>query len=248
MLHRLHLALSFLTRLPLPQPRVTDAGEIGASQAMFPLAGLCLGLLAAALHLFVTRHLPRPVEAAGLLVLFTWMTGGFHLDGLADTADGIFSGRNDPDDILAIMKDSAIGTMGTLALLLVLLLKFSCLTSLPADLLLPALLLYPTAGRLGIVIQAKMAPYARPRGGLGKTMVDGADGRRLAGAAAATFAVAAATAGFSGIAVTATGMVYVYLITRYFIRRLGGATGDTFGFTVETAETVILLCFSLIAA
>jgi adenosylcobinamide-GDP ribazoletransferase len=248
MLRRLHIALSFLTRLPLPTPGSLDAREIGCSQAFFPLAGLCLGLLAAAFHLLFTHHLPRPVAAACLLALFAWMTGGFHLDGLADTADGIFSGRHDTTTILAIMKDSAIGTMGTLALLLVLLLKFSCLISIPADRLLPALLLYPTVGRLGIVIQAWLAPYARPESGLGKAMNDCAGSRNVLAAGTGTLIVAAVVAGVSGIAVTAAGMLYVYLVTHYFIRRLGGVTGDIFGFTVETTEALILLGLSLMRA
>jgi adenosylcobinamide-GDP ribazoletransferase len=139
-------ALRFLTVIPLPGKIGTSEEELAHAVPFFPIVGLLLGCMAVPVAKIVFILLP-PLPAALLTVLLLLgFSGGLHLDGLADTADGFFSARS-TERMLEIMKDSSIGTMGAIALILVLLLKTACLASLN-DHILSAVFLMPLAGRV----------------------------------------------------------------------------------------------------
>jgi len=124
-------ALSFLTRIPLPGflhtriegDRAADA--FSRSVYWFPAVGLILGLLLAGADILLGRIFPAQLAAGLLLVFYVFLTGGLHLDGLLDSADGLFSGR-DSDRIPEIMRDSSAGAFAVLTAVLYLLLKFLC--------------------------------------------------------------------------------------------------------------------------
>ena len=118
------LALTFFTKVPWPRPVVAGPEDLARSLFWFPWVGAILGLIFLGAWSILLKVLPHPAAAALLLCLTVWITGGLHLDGLADTVDGLGGGR-DPEARRHIMKDSRVGAFGVLALILALLLKFA---------------------------------------------------------------------------------------------------------------------------
>ncbi len=239
-------ALRFLTILPLPGRFGTAEKDLTHAVPFFPLIGLLIGCIAAptAELLFIfLAPLPAAVLTVMLLLAFS---GGLHLDGLADTADGFFSART-RERMLEIMKDSSIGAMGAIALLLVLLLKTACLASLHEQLL-PAVLLMPLAGRTAILVLMALLPYPREQG-LGRLFAlyfDSIAGGAAALAGLLLCAIAAYVfAGTQGLAAIAVMLLLTLCFADLCQRKIGGATGDTLGAACELAETAVALLFAV---
>lgn len=237
-------ALRFLTILPVPGDGAADGIVLENSLVYFPIVGLLLGLLAALAAAglqFLLPPLPGAVVLVGLLVLFS---GGLHMDGLADTADGFFSSRPRAR-ILEIMRDSAIGSMGTLAIVLVLCLKIAALASLPAPRVWQAVFLMPLAGRSALVLMTVFFPYARSEGGLASPFFKG--GKAVPAAVALLLftvcAIMVAGGALGGLSLLAAVAVCL-LFGLFCMRKIGGITGDTLGCTCELAEAAVVLAFS----
>jgi adenosylcobinamide-GDP ribazoletransferase len=236
----LPLALTFLTKLPWPWRGPADETALARSMFWFPWVGAGLGLGFWVAWAGLQKMLPAPAAAALLLALTVWVTGGLHLDGLADSADGLGGGHN-PADALRIMKDSRVGAFGVISLILALVLKFSLFLSLPAKAGEAAvLLLYPVISRWSMVLLAYLSPYARAEGGLGQAMTLGVSPRVLAGASLSAGALALLILGAPGLVLFATAGALVWLGRLYFQRRLGGITGDILGATNEVVEILVL--------
>ncbi len=238
-------ALRFLTIFPLPGSLGTSSRDLARATLFFPLVGLLLGALAAGAGLLLQPFLSAPVLAVLLTLVLLAFSGGLHLDGLADTADGFFSSRP-REKILVIMRDSATGAMGVIALVMVLLLKTACLASLDANLL-PALLLMPVAGRVAIPLMMALLPYARSEGGLADVFYSRRS--RLVGLASLVFLLVLAllTAGTAGLAAACAVLLVVVAFSWFCRSKIGGATGDTLGAVCELAETVTALAFVALA-
>jgi adenosylcobinamide-GDP ribazoletransferase len=230
-------ALRFLTVLPLPGARGTAPEHLAASAPFFPVIGLLLGILAAAAALGLSWLLPPWAATAALVIALLAFSGGLHMDGLSDAADGFMSARP-RERILEIMKDSRIGAMGAMAIMCCLMMKFACLASLSREAFWRAALLMPLAGRSAIVIQMSVLPYARPEGGLASVFYRG---RSFAPVLVATLLMAAAgwvLGGRAGIIAMGAVVAAQFLFNLLCRRRIGGATGDTLGASCEIAETV----------
>jgi adenosylcobinamide-GDP ribazoletransferase len=236
----LPLALTFLTKLPWPWRGPADSAALARSMFWFPWVGALLGLGFWGAWTGLHRVFPAPAAAALLLVLTVWATGGLHLDGLADTADGLGGGRT-PAEALRLMKDSRVGTFGVLSLILALLLKFSLFLSLATHAGgTKALVLYPVVSRWAMVLLAYLSPYARPEGGLGQAMTLGVSPRILAGASLSAAALALLILGAPGLALLGAAGALVWLGSLYFQKRLGGITGDVLGAANEVLEVLVL--------
>jgi len=236
----LPLALTFLTKLPWPWRGPADAAALARSMFWFPWVGAILGLIFWAAWAGLQKVLPTPAAAALLLALTVWVTGGLHLDGLADTADGLGGGHT-PETALTIMKDSRVGAFGVISLILVLVLKFSLFLSLaPQTRGAGALLLFPVISRWGMVLLAYLSPYARPEGGLGQAMTLGVSPRVLIGASLSTGGLSLLILGAPGLVLCIAAAVLVWLGSLYFHHRLGGITGDVLGATNEVLEVLVL--------
>jgi adenosylcobinamide-GDP ribazoletransferase len=182
---------------------------------------------------------PAPAAAALLLALTVVLTRGLHLDGLADTVDGLGGGRT-PEARLAIMKDSRLGAFGAVSLILVLLLKFSFLLALFDQGLERSLVLFPLISRWGLVLLAALAPYARPDGGLGQAMTKGATLQLTAGATVATSLLSFLAGGYAGLVILGLAGLVVWGLSHLFRQQLGGITGDVYGGVNEVLETLVL--------
>lgn len=243
-------ALRFLTIVPLPGGWGTAEKDLAHAAPFFPLVGLLLGCAAApAAQLLFFLFPPLPAAALTVFVLLAF-SGALHLDGLADTADGFFSART-KERILEIMKDSSIGTMGALALILIVLLKTVSLASLygygqgqPAA----AVLLMPLAGRTAIVLFMALLPYPREQG-LGRLFALYFHSSAGKAAAAAGFLLcvfaAHAVAGTQGLTAVLVMLVPLLVFALFCQRKIGGATGDVLGAACELAETALVLLFTV---
>ncbi|RUM41169.1 MAG: adenosylcobinamide-GDP ribazoletransferase [Desulfobulbus sp.] len=242
---RIAAAIRFLTIIPLPGNAGTGEDELAGSLLFFPFVGMMIGVVVLFMAVILQWLLPSFVCAVLLTCLLAACSGGLHLDGLADTADGFFSSRP-RERILEIMRDSATGVMGSITLVFLLLIKVSCLDSLATDgMLLPAVFLMPLAGRTTIVLLMALQPYAREQGGLA-TLFYSQISRRAALFALAVFAIfSVCFAGVRGFAVVVASSLLVIAFGFYCRRKIGGSTGDTLGAVCELAEAVTALVFVL---
>jgi adenosylcobinamide-GDP ribazoletransferase len=237
------IALQFLTRLPVRLPGMPEAQQIGRSLLWYPLVGLLLGGLLLALH-GLLGDTPALLQAAILLALWVGLSGGLHLDGLADTADAWVGGHGDRQRTLEIMKDPRSGPIAVVVLLLVLLLKFAALTVLLERGAWAGLLLAPWLGRALLPLLLLTTAYVRP-GGLGAVLAEHLPRERLP-LVLALHGLAMLLLGWSGLlALTAAALAF-WLLRRAFIARLGGTTGDTAGALLELGECAVLLALALL--
>jgi adenosylcobinamide-GDP ribazoletransferase len=239
---RLLLALQFLTRLPVRAPWPGSPGERAAAVPFYPLVGLLLGLLLAALHGTLGATDPG-VQAALLLAAWVLLTGALHLDGLADTVDAWVGGQGDRARTLAIMKDSRTGPMGATALGVVLLAKFAALQALLGAGSWGAVVLAPVMGRALLVAVLLWLPYVRP-GGLGAELA-GHLPRETAQVAVAVAAAALLLAGSAGLWMLVAATAVFLGARAALLNRLGGTTGDTAGALCEIGEAAVLLAAAM---
>jgi len=222
----------------------TSSDALARSTIFFPVVGLVLGICAVAAAWLTTLLLPGPVAAILIVIVLLAFSGGLHADGLADTADGFFSARP-REKILEILRDSRIGAMGVLALLMVFLLKSASLAVLDRQTVLQAALLMPLMGRSSIVLTMALLPYARPEGGLATLFY----GRSVRRAALCTLVIALACCqlllGLRGLAMYAAWLVLIFFFARFCTRKIGGATGDTLGAICELSEALVPLFLCL---
>jgi adenosylcobinamide-GDP ribazoletransferase len=233
-------AVRFLTILPAPGFRGRTDEDLARSVPYFPIVGLLIGALAAACDYALGFAFPVSVRSAVTVILLIVISGGLHLDGLADTADGFFSGRQ-PERVLEIMRDSRTGPMGVGAVVCVVGLKAVALACLPAPVRWKAILLAPTAGRCAAVLMMAVLLYARSDGGMGSLF--GVD-RRVHGVISACVVLGAVGwfgMGFAGITAAAASVMVSLAFSAYSRRRIGGFTGDTLGAVSEIVELVPLL-------
>jgi adenosylcobinamide-GDP ribazoletransferase len=236
----LRMALGFLTVLPVARGLDFSAERLGHSMGLFPAAGLLIGFILVVADSILGLLLPRPVTDLLLVTLLALLTGGLHLDGLADTCDGLGSGQG-RDGALRIMKDSCVGSMGATALILVLLLKYVALGQVAPEFKNAALLLMPAAGRWLPVTLALFCPYARPEGGTGGAFVSFVGQRELTLATLTVLLAGLVLFGGKALIFLFFLALAALLAKRYFEARLGGVTGDVLGAVTEGGEVLALL-------
>jgi adenosylcobinamide-GDP ribazoletransferase len=237
---RLFDAIRFLTILPLPGGGSSEPVELARATPMFPVVGLLIGGVMYALAIGLWYIFPPAVAAVLLVTAMISVSGGFHMDGLSDTADGFFSSRP-RDRILEIMKDSHIGAMGVMAILCVVLLKVTALTSLNEVQVAAVAFLMPVAGRCALVIGINLLPNARAEGGLGQMFCGRRSVVQVIWALIVLFGAAWVALQWYGIIAATVALLVILAFSAHCYRKIGGSTGDTFGATCELAETAIVV-------
>lgn len=233
------LAVRFLTIVPVPGREAEGPAALGRAAWWFPPIGLALGA-ALGLCAWALEALFPPLLAAVLLVaLWKVVTGGIHLDGLADCLDGL-AGR-DIAQRLAIMRDSRIGVFGAVGLILLFLISVAALGELPAAVRWRVLLLAPVLGRVAPLVAAACLRPATPGQGLGAGFSAGLSGWAGTVHAGAGGALAVGLLGPWGAAIALGGLGAAHLWGVFAAWRLGGLTGDVLGAAVELAELSVLL-------
>jgi cobalamin 5''-phosphate synthase/cobalamin synthase len=233
------IALTFLTRLPLPAPKVeVTSEEFSLSYRYYPLVGLIIGLLLWLLAKALTLYFPALVLGALLLVAELMLTGGLHLDGFMDSMDGLLSARS-PERILEIMMDSRIGAHACMALFGLLLLKFALLASLTPPQF-SILLVMPMLSRWVFQIGVVGFPYARPQG-LGKGIHDTTRWIPFLINGCLVLGASFFLSGFAGLIAFGVCVITVTLLASRISSLLGGLTGDLYGAFIELSEVGCLL-------
>lgn len=235
MIKNLLAALQFLTILPLGKPGYFPGHRM---VPYFPVAGLILGLLLALIDRALQYVFPLSIVSLMDLVFLAVFTGAIHLDGLADTADGLFSHRS-REETLRIMKDSRVGTMGLLALIFILGTKWAGISSIHEYRAL-YLILVPAYARGSFTIAIHFLDYVRPEGGTAGKFF--ASDRSVASLGWLSAPVAFSLwLGVRGIILNGLFIGIVVLVTLYYKKRLGGITGDMLGALGEVTEAGLFL-------
>ncbi|WP_336948483.1 adenosylcobinamide-GDP ribazoletransferase [Acinetobacter junii] len=234
------IALQFLTVLPIELKLIPTVKQNGQSVLFYPLVGLLIGLILFGLSILLVK-LPIILAATIILVIWIWLTGGLHLDGLADTADAWVGGFGDRERILKIMKDPSCGPIGVLSLVIVCLMKFSALYVLLEQRLSAFLILIPMLGRSVPLFLFLTTRYVRANG-LGRSITDSIPKTLAWMVFVITLALLCAFKWMGLVALISCLLLLVYL--RFlFIKRIGGITGDTVGAAIELSETGLILTF-----
>lgn len=234
------LAVSFLTILPVGRDIQATPEQLGRSMGLFPAVGLLLGLGLCVANWLLEGLLPRAVLDCLLVLLLIAATGALHLDGVADLIDGLAGGR-DRESALEIMKDSRVGAVGAVGLIMVLLLKYLSLYHVPLELKNAALIFMPTAGRWMQLCLSCYSPYVRSGGGTGSAFVENVGQPEFLRGTATLIIASLVLFWGKGIFLVFLLGIATMLILRYFESRLGGITGDVLGAVTEMVEVLTLL-------
>lgn len=230
------LAIGFLTIVPVAP---VHSGPMAPARAYFPLVGLGLGGILAVLDLAAGQVLPTPVVGALLVAALLALTRALHTEGFLDACDGLLGGR-DRESRLAILRDSHVGAFAAIGGACLLLLKWSLLAGIPDAERLGLLVLFPCLSRFAMVAAMSVFPYARTQG-LGTAFQDGASWRQLALALLTAAVAGGLLLGIAGLLLLGVATVVALGLGLWFLRLLGGMTGDTYGATNEAAEVTVLL-------
>jgi adenosylcobinamide-GDP ribazoletransferase len=224
-------AIAFLTRLP------AGGGALSARAAIwFPVVGAALGALVGGVAIGLERGLPPLLAGALAVAVELAITGALHVDGLADSADGL--GARDREHALRIMRDHSLGAYGASALVLDLLAKAAALGALAErGELLPVVAAFALARAAPLPLAAAL-PYARPGEGTGRALADGLGPVAAAFGVALAAAVAVVAGAYAALAAAVLVTAAIGLLAR---RRLGGVTGDVMGAAIELTATAALI-------
>ena len=232
-------SLQFISGLPLGKLRPFDPKGIIIN---FPLAGLAIGLILALFDRLAISLWPPAVAAALDVALLAIITGGFHLDGLADAADGLY-GQREREKSLAIMKDSRVGAMGLIAVVCLLLTKASALGALDDSRFL-ALCIVPAYARGAMIFGMRFLSYARGEEGTGsaffETELTLRDFRYLM-----VPVILSLFLGWRGLLANLVFAAVTAALLAIYRKKLGGITGDLLGAMAEIMETALFLSISI---
>ncbi|MCX7903328.1 MAG: adenosylcobinamide-GDP ribazoletransferase [Caloramator sp.] len=231
------LSLQFLTRLPLNFKVDFEESTIRKMTFFFPIVGLIIAIIINIPFMIIKFN--NDLAALLTLILWVFVTGGLHIDGLSDTCDGFFSGR-DRERILEIMKDSRVGTFGVIAVVLDILTKFILLKNLSRENTLICLILVLGWARLFAAFLFTYGKSAR-RDGLG-SLFTGKDRKGYFILSLILFGVLSAfLAGFRFFILFSVGFLNTFFLMKYSYKKIDGLTGDVYGASIELNEIILLL-------
>jgi adenosylcobinamide-GDP ribazoletransferase len=229
-------AIQFLTIIPCGQGTIFNAR---AALPHFPLCGLLIGGILVGIHALSGLLWPDPIVALLDVVSLVVLTGGLHLDGLADTADGLY-GRRSQEQALAIMKDSRIGAMGTISVVCCLAAKWAGTSHLIGPAAPLWLLLVPAYARSAVLFGIKALPYGRPGGGTAHAFFQ----TPLSIKDFWGFGLLAGISLLSGRVLIGLNLgfaIVVIIIIGWYRKKIQCITGDMLGAMIEVTEATLFL-------
>ena len=228
-------AIQFLTIVPCHTRSAFDAR---AALPYFPVCGLAIGIVVVVVDVLASQIWPRPVAAMIDIIVLAIISGALHLDGLADTADGLY-GRRPPDQALSIMKDSRIGAMGLVSVLCCMGLKWGAMANMTAYFNV-YLFIIPAYARASVLFGTKLMPYGRPDGGTGHAFFDSPLKIKDFWSLGLLVPLSFFTSwGFIGLNVGFG--VIVFTVIGWYRRKINCITGDMLGALIEVTETGLFL-------
>lgn len=233
------LAIQFLTRLPTPQIADFRPEDLSRSSDWFPLVGVLVGIAIAAAAWAGALATPWIGALAGLVV-WVWITGALHLDGLGDVTDGLAAAHRTPERFLEVLRDPHIGAFGAIAIVVQLIAKIVLLAEIAKLTTLLPLVLVPAWARWGTLIWSSTVPPLASGTGERFSWQIARKSTIAQGIALAGLSLWFAPALFAALAI-------VPALSLYWRLRIGGITGDCLGASVEVTETLLLLAVALAA-
>ncbi|HYE82749.1 MAG TPA: adenosylcobinamide-GDP ribazoletransferase [Clostridia bacterium] len=240
------LTLQFLTRIPVNSDLHATEEDFAKGVVYFPVVGLIIGAFNLIVLAVASRILGGLFPLICCLLAGTAITGGLHVDGLADTCDGIFSSRG-RDRMLEIMRDSRIGTNGTIAIIFDYLLKLVLLSQLSGRGLYLAVLLSTVAAKTLVVLLMKTSVYARSGLGLGGLYLEKQTVGATLLATVIGLGIITGFAGIWGVAAFAVCAAVCFIYRSFIYSKLQGMTGDTLGAANELLEVFFILITAVMA-
>ena len=238
------IALQFLTVFPIQLKQMPSKQQNGQSLLFYPVIGLGIGLVLYTIALGLSA-LPSMLLSSLILVIWIWLTGGLHLDGLADTADAWVGGFGDKERTLKIMKDPACGPIGVLSLIIVCILKYSAIYVLLEKQYVQALILFPMLGRLVPLFLFLTTDYVREKG-LGSSIANYIP--KMISIIVACLSLSLFTYfSWLGLGCIMISILILLYLRQQFIRRIDGITGDTVGASIELVEMAAILSFVVLS-
>lgn len=237
------VAVSFFTRLSINVKDVKE-DEFYESMIMMPVVGLIIGTLLAVVA-WALSYINLPMVAAIVVILtYLWISGGLHLDGVADTVDGLMSAR-DRERVMEIMKDSRLGSFGAIALILYFLTFFTGLV-----IVIPlnpwVLVLMPVVGRFCGIQNCCFSTYAQGGGGLGRRITEITKPWHFVLYLILIAVPAYFVFGLPVVIGLGASMVFAFYLRHVFYKGIGGMTGDTIGMTIELSQMAFLLTMAVV--
>ena len=235
-------AIQFLTSIPIPGKRELSPETLGRATAWFPVVGIIIGLVLAGLNWLLLLILPPALVNTLLIAALVILTGAMHLDGLADTCDGI-AGHKTVEERWKVMHDSRTGAFGVVGIVLILLVKYVTLNNIPPVFMTVVLILMPVVSRWAMVYAIYVYRYARPSG-LGTAFKQATRWPQFVAATIITLAVSVALMpwfSMTGLLIIFSILIITTALAFYFRYKFAGLTGDTYGAINELAEMMILV-------
>jgi adenosylcobinamide-GDP ribazoletransferase len=238
-------AFQFLTRIPMPSTSFEE-NALSRSVKFFPLVGLAVGSGAALLQRILMVHLSRPLTTLVVLTYLVLITGCLHEDGLADTADG-FGGGWTKDRILAILRDSRIGSYGAIAVVLSLLARYLLLASLPVERFAAYVISAHVLCRWSSLPLSYFLSPAREQEGQGARIAKLTSFSSLLFGSLFSVAIVTFALRKSAVAPLIAAPLIALTSGWFYYKKIGGMTGDCFGATNQLTEIAIYFCGAWVA-
>ncbi|VAX19021.1 Cobalamin synthase [hydrothermal vent metagenome] len=234
-------AVKFLTIIPLPGQACRGEEGLSKSALFFPLVGLLTGIIISVLYSALLLFLPHVPSACLAVLAMSWISGGLHIDGVADSADGFLSGAP-RDRAMEIMKDSRTGALGAFAMISIVAVKISALVVIPQEMVATAIIIASVAGRGAMTVAISVFKYVTANGtGLGTLFSNGRSGISAFISVLIVSIISLGLLGLAGFWVIVVHLFATFLFGAYSTKKIGGMTGDTYGALCEITEALVLL-------
>jgi adenosylcobinamide-GDP ribazoletransferase len=235
------VAVQFLTRIPVPAHEF-DHTSLARAAFSFPLVGLLIGATAASFYRLLEPHLDRVVVSLIVILYLVVVTGGLHEDALADAADG-FGGGNSKDRILAIFRDSRIGSYGAIAIVFSITARVVLLSTMPLWDVIPYLIAAHVLCRWTVLpLGYALAPARAEHDGQGARLAQRTSRNVLLVGTLMALLLSVFVLRRRAIAPLVATLLVTWLTGRFYRSTIGGVTGDCFGATMQLTEIAVYLC------
>jgi len=241
------LMIQFLTRIPINIKIDVEDNSFKKGMVYFPLVGLIVGILNALVYLILSLVFSHLLAVIFTTLFNVCLTGAFHMDGLADTCDGIYSSRS-KEKMLEIMKDSRIGTNGGVAIFFDLVLRISLLNSISNTNcnVVKAILIACVLSRTVLVLLSYISTYGRKEGGLGNLFIGKITTKGLTISLIMGILIMSILLGYKAMFIFLPLLVIMFLYEKYIKSKIGGMTGDTLGAAAEITEILVLFIYVIL--
>jgi len=237
---RLILLIQFLTRIPINIHLDVTRKDLSKAVIYFPMVGYIVGGILSLIYLSLNGSIDQLILVFLIVMIQVIITGGLHIDGLSDTFDGMYSGREQVK-ILEIMKDPNVGTFGVLSIIFALIFKFLLLYKISGQILW-VILLMPVFSRFCVILASFKGSYARKKG-LGNLFIGQVTKKQLfIGFVFTLIPIYFVQSIYLGFVIN---ILFTLWFVRYVSNKINGITGDTLGAIVELNEVLFLLVIYL---